>query len=339
MKKVMVAMSGGIDSSVTAALLLEQGYEVAGITMKLISDCSIKDPATEAALVATQLGIEHHVIDVIDFFDSTVINNFVSEYSHGLTPNPCVRCNHVLKFGLLLDKSIELGCDFFATGHYAVIDNCKLIRGTDRHKDQSYFLYSIYSRPIERILFPLGTMTKPDVRLHAERIGLHNAKKGESQDICFIPDGDCAGFLRNRIGDAPLSGPITDIRGKVIGKHSGIYAFTIGQRKGLGALGKPMFVKEIHPENNTVVAAEDHELMCSGITIKNVIFSADKVDETKKYSIQVRYRSAPVFCTIDSLTENTMVVTFCEPVRAIAPGQAAVIYDGDVVVCGGTIII
>lgn len=337
MKKVLVAMSGGIDSSVTAALLQDQGYEVGGITMRLLQTYEKNDPAMDGALVAEKLGIKHHIINLADFFESTVISYFVNDYLHGNTPNPCIRCNKMLKFGLLLDKAVELGYEYFATGHYARIIDQYLVRGIDNIKDQSYFLYPIYTRDIERILFPLGGMTKQEVRNIAEKIGLHNAKKKESQDICFIQNGDYAEFLTKKCGNEFYPGPIVDVSGKIIGSHCGIHKFTIGQRKGLGALGKPMFVKEILPLSNTVIVADDNELLTDSIIIKDTVFCPKTADPEKTYSIQVRYRSKAVACRINFIDESTLKVIFTEPVRAIAPGQSAVIYDADRVVGGGII--
>lgn len=337
MKKVLVAMSGGVDSSVTAALLQEQGYEVAGITMRVLANYDKNDPAVDGAIVAGMLGIKHHIIDAVDFFDTTVMKYFINDYLRGYTPNPCTFCNKVLKFGLLFDKADELGYDFFATGHYATIKDGVLYRGIDAQKDQSYFLFPVYTRDARRILFPLGGMNKQQVRERGELIGLHNARKKDSQDICFIPGGDYTEFLKHKCGDRFSPGPILDINGKKIGMHSGIHNFTIGQRKGLGALGQPMYVKEIQPWNNAVVAAKDDELMSSNINVADFITGLEPLELSKTYSVQVRYRSKAVPCCIDSINGSNVRITFSEPVRAIAPGQYAVIYDNDRVIGGGVI--
>jgi tRNA-specific 2-thiouridylase len=314
-------MSGGIDSSVAAALLLKQGYEVAGITMRVDNSSRASDIVAEAGRVASELGIVHHVTDVVDFFQRNIIDYFINEYLNGCTPNPCVCCNRELKFGLLLDMACQLGYDFLATGHYAVIKEGYLCRGADLRKDQSYFLYPIYNRDLSRILFPLGDMTKNDVRALGEQFGLHNAKKDESQDICFISTGDYTEFLKQNCGKDFLPGPILDTGGRVIGKHQGIQNFTIGQRKGLGALGKPMYVKEILPEDNAIVAATDNELMSSCVFIKEAVKGPDPFDTDKSYSVQVRYRSRAVACHLESVGEQGLKICFDEQVRAVAPGN------------------
>lgn len=336
-KKVLVAMSGGVDSSVAAALLQKQGFDVAGITMRVIDSNNGKDPVFEARQIADQLGVKHHVIDAVEFFHNTVIDYFISDYLKGYTPNPCICCNNKLKFGLLLNRACELGYDYFATGHYANIKNGYLCRGVDTTKDQSYFLYPIYKTDYSRVLFPLGELTKVDVRKLAEQYGLYNADKGESQDICFISSGDYTDFLRQKCDKGFSPGPILDINGKIIGKHSGIHGFTIGQRKGLGALGKPMYVKEILPRENAIVAATDEELMVSWIRIKEMVFNPEPVDITRSFSVQVRYRSPAVCCHLEKIDEYGMKVYFDKPVRAIAPGQSAVIYHGDRVIGAGII--
>lgn len=336
-KKVLVAMSGGVDSSVAAAILLKQGYEVAGITMRVNNSSKASETVAEAHRVASELGIEHHVVDVIDFFQNNIIDYFINEYLNGCTPNPCICCNWKLKFGLLLDKACQLGFDFFATGHYALIKEGYLYRGADSRKDQSYFLYPIYSRDLSRILFPLGGMTKNNVRELGEQFGLHNAKKDESQDICFISTGDYTEFLKQNCGKDFLPGPVLDIEGRVIGRHQGIQNFTIGQRKGLGALGKPMYVKEILPKDNAIVAATDDELMTSCIFIKEAVKCADPFDTGKSYYVQVRYRSPAVACHLETMDGQGLKICFDEQVRAVAPGQSAVIYDNERVVGGGVI--
>ncbi len=336
-KKVLVAMSGGIDSSVAAALLLKQGYEVAGITMRIDNSSRASDTVAEATRVASELGIEHHVVDVVDFFQSNIIDYFTNEYLNGCTPNPCICCNRKLKFGLLLDRACQLGFDFFATGHYAVIKDGYLCRGADPRKDQSYFLYPICNRDLSRILFPLGGMTKNNVRSLGEQFGLHNPKKDESQDICFISSGDYTEFLKQNCRKDFLPGPILDIDGRVIGKHQGIQNFTIGQRKGLGALGKPMYVKEILPRDNAIVAATDEELMASCVFIKETVTGPEPFDADKSYSVQVRYRSPAVACHLEIIDGQGVKICFDEQVRAVAPGQSAVIYDKERVVGGGVI--
>jgi len=333
----LVAMSGGIDSSVAAALLLKQGYEVAGITMRIDNSSKASDTVAEARRVASELGIEHHLVDVVDFFQSNIIDYFTNEYLNGCTPNPCICCNRKLKFGLLLDKAFQLGFDFFATGHYAIIKDGRLYRGVDPRKDQSYFLYPIYSCDLSRVLFPLGDLTKINVRQIGEQFALHNAKKDESQDICFVNTGDYTEFLKKNCGKDFAPGPILDVNGRTIGMHPGIQNFTIGQRKGLGALGKPMYVKEILPKDNAIVAATDDQLMTSCIFIKETVSGPDPFDTDKTYSVQVRYRSRAVTCHLEIMDGQRLKICFDEQVRAVAPGQSAVIYDKERVVGGGII--
>jgi len=339
MKKVLAAMSGGVDSSVTAAILKERGFEVCGVTMDLFgggAGAAVRD----ARLVAGALSMPHYVVDAVDIFEQTVISYFVNEYRSGRTPNPCVVCNRKLKFGMLMDKARELGCEYLATGHYAVIDNEQLRRGADTRKDQSYFLYPILESPIDKIIFPLGGLIKDEVRALAKKFNLPTAEKSESQDICFIPSGNYLDFLRSRgtgTDDGAASGSIIDTSGKVLGKHSGVHNFTVGQRKGLGALGKRMYVKSINTDDNTVVAAEDHELGCDEIVIRDIITCKQGIDPGKNYLVQIRYRSAPVSAKIISLDGSAIRVKFDAPVRAASPGQSAVIYDGDTVAAGGII--
>lgn len=338
-KKVMVAMSGGVDSSVTAFLLQQQGYEVEGITMHLSSGSPMDESLVirDAALTAQVLGIKHHAVDCSNLFEETVIAYFVESYKFGQTPNPCVRCNQIMKFGFLLQEANRLGCSFFATGHYVRLENSMIKRATDPHKDQSYFLYSLYGIDVGQLIFPLGEFSKPQVREIARTNNLPCADRGESQDICFIPDGSYVDFVHDKL-DKPLSpGPIIDIDGKVIGKHEGIYKYTTGQRKGLGALGKRMFVREIIPERNMVVAVEDKDLFSDSIIVKDIIGGKKSLGSFQKCSVQVRYRSKPTNCTIIDYDGKCCRVLFDEPVRAPSSGQSAVFYDGDFVIAGGII--
>ncbi len=344
-KRVLVGMSGGVDSSVAAAMLLNQGYEVGGITMKLAQDddpeadlvARSRAAVDDAAAVAQTLSIPHHVADVADYFGDCVVGYFVDEYKRGRTPNPCIQCNLKLKFGLLLQKARELGYDYLATGHYATIENGYLRRGADRSKDQSYFLYVLYEQnAIERVLFPLAELNKPVIREMAASMGLPTASRSDSQDICFVPDGNYAALIGRR-GTQPIPGDIVDLAGKVIGTHQGIWHYTIGQRKGLGALGKRMFVREIQPENNRIVAAENHQLMSSYFTIKDCIVHPDGLRVGEKYESQVRYRSRAVGCKIAEYSPDQIRVVLDQPQRAVAPGQSAVLYKGDTVMGGGII--
>jgi tRNA-specific 2-thiouridylase len=338
-KKVMVAMSGGVDSSVTAFLLQQQGYEVEGITMHLSSGSPMDESLVirDAALTAHALGIKHHAVDCSDLFERTVITYFVESYKFGQTPNPCVRCNQIMKFGFLLQEAHRLGCSYFATGHYVRFENGMVRRATDPHKDQSYFLYPVYGIDVGQLIFPLGELSKPQVREIARSNNLPCADRGDSQDICFVPDGSYVDFVQGKLDEQPMSGPIVDLDGKVIGKHEGIYKYTTGQRKGLGALGKRMFVREIIPERNTVVAVEDKDLFSDSIMVTNIICGKKSLDTVSECCVQVWYRSQPTNCTIIDYDGKTCRVLFDEPVRAPSIGQSAVFYKDDYVIAGGII--
>jgi len=344
MKKVLVEMSGGVDSSTTAAILLEQGFDVRGVTFCTTPGTTGGKSARDAKLVADHLRVQHSVIDLSDLFNRAVIGNFISEYKSGRTPNPCAVCNRHIKFGPpLLDMADELGCDYIATGHYAVTAGGELRRGADPQKDQSYFLYPILAAPIERILFPLGAMTKAETRALARKLGLPTAEKGESQDICFVPGTDYAKFLRSRGEDAVAApGDIVNADGEIIGKHAGIHNYTVGQRKGLGALGKPMYVKQIVPSENKVIAADDNQIASDESVIEDAVISKTRtLNIGDRFAAQIRYRSEPVpakVAEIDNANGGlTIRIKFDAPVRAVSPGQAAVLYAGDAVAAGGVI--
>ncbi|HUI92491.1 MAG TPA: tRNA 2-thiouridine(34) synthase MnmA [Chitinivibrionales bacterium] len=345
MAKILVAMSGGVDSSVAAALLAKQGHEVTGVTMKLLdksaSDASSQrsccgfDSSRDAKLVADAIGIPHYTVNAVEVFSETVMRDFFAEYHNGRTPNPCVRCNRFVKFDFLMKKADELGCEFLATGHYAKREGRRLYKGADEKKDQSYFLYVIYEAAIERILFPLGGRTKTEIRGIASKLGLVTAKKPESQDICFVENGKYFAALEPEEGHS--SGPIVDCSGKILGRHHGIFRYTVGQHKGLGSLGRKMFVKEIRPADNTVVVGLEDELFARKICLEDVVIAGGYViDSKEEYDIQVRYRGKPVKGLVSS-SGNSLAVSLAEPVRAIAPGQSAVVYDGEMVVGGGVI--
>jgi len=366
---VAVAMSGGVDSSVAAALLKEQGRSVIGITMKLF-DWPMS--GRDAGAVAEALGIPFYVADFRRTFEKEVIADFVEEYRRGRTPSPCLRCNRLVKFGLLLRRAGRLGASRIATGHYARVDfdeergRWRLRKGKDPEKDQSYFLYGLGQAELARTIFPLGDLTKGEVRAMAERFGLPVAQKPESQEICFIPDNDYAAFLRARIPKAFRPGKIVDTAGKVIGRHDGLANYTIGQRKGMGiAAARPLYVVALDPKTNTVVAGSNEELYRSRLVVGDVRWgviegfegseakggrggkggsgrkggggsggSGRPIEATVK--IRSRHEGAPAVL-MPGKEKGTVVVEFAEPQRAITPGQAAVFYSGDVVLGGGTI--
>ncbi len=344
-KSVLVAMSGGVDSSVTAALLQQEGYDVVGVTMKLIADDTVANPTEKsccgfdstrsAKVVADILNIPHYTLNVVDEFQTTVIDNFIAEYKAGKTPNPCVRCNEFVKFDYLIKKMDEFGCNYLATGHYAKIIDGVLYRGDDTKKDQSYFLYCIYKSPATKILFPLGTLNKPAIRKLATDFALPVATRKESQDICFIPDGDYANFLRTYVVDR--EGPIINEEGATVGSHQGIHKYTIGQRRGIGAHGKPMFVTQINPQTNTIVIGGPDFLFKKQFDITNLLFETTPDQKRDDYEVQVRYNTRPVKARIEAMNNTTYRVFPSTPVKSAAPGQSAVIYDGDRVLGGGII--
>lgn len=347
MPKVMVAMSGGVDSSVTAALLKEQGYDVVGGTMRLYDkDGEISPEILEAKKVCDALGIKHFVFDMRGLFEKEVINRFSLEYSLGLTPNPCIECNKYLKFGALLDKALELGCDFIATGHYSRIGKDEssgrqiLYRPDDRKKDQTYVLWRLSQYQLSHILMPLGDITKDKVREIAEEYGFASANAKESQDICFVPDGDYAAFLEaynNKVFD---KGDYTDISGKVLGKHFGHQHYTIGQRKGLGiALGKPQFVISKDPLTNTVVLGDEEHIFKKRVYIKDINITAIEHPETELLcTAKLRYSARDEESVFYPISETEAVLEFEKPQRAPSPGQSAVLYLGDAVLGGGKIV-
>jgi tRNA-specific 2-thiouridylase len=325
-------MSGGVDSSVAAAVCLEQGHQVAGVTFRTGRS---RDAAPAAKAVADALGIEHHVVDISSFFERMVVDQFKNEYRAGRTPNPCIRCNRFLKFGRLLEIAHSLGYSDLATGHYARLDKGVLYRGADRRKDQSYFLYVLYHSRPESIHFPLGELTKEKTRAYAARLDLPSARASESQDICFVPDGDYGSILADEAGE---TGPIVDVGGKEIGRHQGVWRYTIGQRKGLGALGRRMFVKAIDPVANTIVAAPDEGLFTHMVAVGECAFGSCTPRVGDEYLLQIRYRGQPTRATILGTDGASVVARAHEPLRAVAPGQSAVLYRGDMVVGGGTIV-
>ncbi|CZT56242.1 tRNA-specific 2-thiouridylase MnmA [Eubacteriaceae bacterium CHKCI005] len=346
-EKVMVGMSGGVDSSVAAALLLQQGYDVAGMTLKLKPEYGCmagwSHEAEDARRVADKLGIPHYVVDLTKPFAQNVIDYFVEEYLHGRTPNPCVACNRTIKFGAMLEKARELGYNRIATGHYASIekkDGRYLLKRSPAGKDQSYVLYHLTQNQLAHTVLPLCTYEKEEIRRLAERYRLPVAHKPDSQEICFIPDDDYASFIRDYAGKTTPPGDFVDEKGNVLGQHKGILHYTVGQRKGLGiAFGRPMYVRTIDPEKNQVVLVEGGKEYFTGLMADGVNFIPfDWPQEEMKVEVMVRYQSRLTPARLVPLDDNKVQVLFDAPIRAVTPGQAAVFYRGDLVLGGGRIV-
>jgi tRNA-uridine 2-sulfurtransferase len=355
--KVVVAMSGGVDSSVAAALLLERGYDVTGVTMKLIDlppefcrsetlrNCCGRRATEDAHRVAAVLGIPHYVADMRAPFEKLVIDDFCGEYRRGRTPNPCVRCNRFIKFGLLLENAMNFGADLIATGHYARIERDArtgsffLKKGRDAAKDQSYFLFGLNQKELSRTLMPLGGLSKREVRRLAGVWKLPVADKPESQEICFIPDNDYLRYLKGRAPDAVVPGPIVDLDGRPLGRHAGIVGFTIGQRRGLGiAAARPLYVIGIEAATHTVIVGPDEALRARRLLVADVsIISGACFDAPFRTRVKIRSRHVEEKAVVSPGGGSKVIVDFDLPQRAISPGQAAVFYRRNTVVGGGTI--
>ena len=351
--KVIVAMSGGVDSAVSA-YLINKHHDAIGVTMKLHDEsdnliygenscCSNQDIA-DAKSVCNIVGIEHEVHDFGGAFKECVIADFINCYKNGSTPNPCVVCNKKIKFQELLKMATNRGYDAVATGHYARIERAEngrylLKKAVDLTKDQSYVLYSLTQEQLTHTIFPLGEISKSDARELAESLGFVNARKHDSQDICFIPDGNYVSFIERITGETFEKGNFIGVQGNILGKHEGIIKYTIGQRKGLGiALGEPMYVYEKNLENNTVTLARNSELFSSVLTAKDVnLISCEKILEPMRIKAKIRYNQKEQPATVEQIGEDRIRVTFDEPQRAITRGQSVVLYDGDIVVGGGII--
>jgi len=353
--KVVVAMSGGVDSSVAACLLVEQGYEVMGLFMRVGEKeggtdsgtrrahqgcCSASD-AADARFVAGMLGIPFYALNFEDEFDR-IIDYFADEYARGRTPNPCVVCNDRLKFGKLMDYADVVGAECVATGHYARIGRRDgrptLLRGRDLQKDQSYVLFGLRRDILDRVLFPVGELTKPEVRTIAARYGLPNRDKPDSVEICFVPDRNYARVVRERRPDGFVEGDVVDESGRIVGRHKGIGRYTIGQRRGLGiAAGRPIYVTQLDVLNNRVTVGDDEALLCPSLVADRVNLLVDGLGDCFEAQVKIRYLHTAVPATIHTLDGGGLRVVFDEPQRAVTPGQAVVFYDGDTVLGGAWI--
>ncbi len=358
-KKVMLAMSGGVDSSCSLLLLKKAGYEVIGATMQLYDNkdigvesktcCSLSD-VEDAKAVASRYNVPHYVFNFKERFNQDVIGRFNSEYLKGCTPNPCIDCNRFLKFDALLERAVMMECDYIATGHYARIEYDEstgryllkkaVSREGGNKKDQSYVLYNLTQKQLSRTLFPLGTMEKSDVRKLAEENGLVNYDKPDSQDICFVPNGNYAEFIQQYTGIKPTAGDVVDKNGNVLGRHSGMINYTIGQRKGLGiAFGKPMYVIGKNAENNTVTVGESSDLYSDSLIAGELNWiSVENPSESFECKAKTRYSQTEQPCTVYPQKDGTVKVVFEQPQRAITKGQRAVFYDGDTIIGGGVIL-
>ena len=350
MPKVLVAMSGGVDSSVAAALLVEQGHDVVGVTMKTFCysenagptrTCCGLDGILDAKRVAETLCIPHYVFDMEEAFTADVINDFVHEYVSGRTPNPCVRCNSNTKIPDLLRRGQRFGADAIATGHYARISDGLLARGRDRAKDQSYFLWGVPRDVLPFLRFPVGELTKPEVRERARALGLVTADKPESQEICFVPTGNYADFLARRVGAdhaALTPGRLVTSTGDVVGEHGGYARYTVGQRKRLGGgFGRPLYVLSVRPESNEVVVGSADELQRDTITLGDLNWLDTAPAAGAELLVQVRHRAQAVPCTVEILNESVIDLRLHSPQRAVTPGQSGVLYRGEQVIGGGRI--
>ena len=354
--KVAVAMSGGVDSSTAAWILKQAGHDLIGVTMKLFdngdvgvegeSSCCSLDDVEDARAVARQLGFPFYVFNFSRQFHHQVMDRFACAYERGETPNPCIDCNRYLKFGALLQRAKELDRDYVATGHYVRLSYDRgsgrwlLRKALHPEKDQSYVLYNLTQEQLSHSLFPLGGLSKDEIRAMAAQQGLINAKKHESQDICFVPDGDYAAFIRRHTGKTYPHGPFLDQEGHVLGEHTGIVGYTVGQRRGLGVSSNRgrLYVKQVRPEDNAVVLSDNAALFSTALTACDVNWIPfDRLNTPLRLRAKIRYRMAEQPCTVEQTAPDRVRVVFDRPQRAVTPGQAVVFYDGDLVVGGGVI--
>lgn len=354
-EKVLVAMSGGVDSSVAAYLLQQQGYACIGVTMRLYENetagiprghtCCSLDDVEDARAVAYDLGMPYYVLNFAEEFDEKVIRKFVQVYQNGGTPNPCIDCNRCLKFGALLERALLLGYDYLATGHYARVKldeasgKYRLLRGRDRSKDQSYVLYQLRQHQLAHLLLPVGEYDKPSIRRSARQAGLINADKSDSQDICFVPDGDYTRFLQEYGGVNMIPGDFVDRAGHVLGRHKGLPCYTTGQRKGLGvSAGKHVYVLRKNAQDNTILLGDNEDLFTSVLTADRVNWiSGETPASPLRVTAKTRYSQTEAAATVHPLPDGRIRVEFDVPQRAITAGQAVVLYDGEQVLGGGTI--
>lgn len=354
--RVVIAMSGGVDSSLTAALLVHQGYDVIGVTMQIWDTETVQDnpddrgccslsAVGDARRVADKLGIPYYVMNFRKLFEETVINYFIREYAEGKTPNPCIACNRYVKFEGLLQKSFRLGAQYVATGHYARIEHDEklgrflLRKGVDVSKDQSYALYHLNQNTLKHFLMPLGAYTKVQTRQMARELGLSVAEKPDSQEICFVPNDDYKTFLEDKAPEALKAGNIVDTHGKILGRHKGLPLYTIGQRKGLGiAAGRPLYVVALDYDRNQVIVGADDDVFADELIAHDLNFiTFDKLEDRMNVAAKIRYSAKESSATLTPLANGQVNVKFEQPQRAITPGQSVVFYDGDIVVGGGII--
>ncbi len=344
--KIAVAMSGGIDSSVAAALLKQEGHDVTGLTMQLTDNGNNQNAIESARRAADRLDIHHQVVDLRDIFERVIIADFCREYSLGNTPNPCVLCNRYIKFGVLREKIKEVGADYLATGHYVRNERDKasgrylLKKGKDKQKDQSYFLYRLKQEQLANVIFPVGNLNKATVKRIAAELKLTASKRPESQEICFIPGADYISFLKDRLATLPPVGPVLDTEGNVLGQHEGIAFYTVGQRKGLRITSeKPLYVTDIEPARNAVIVGSQAQTYSDVLVADSLNWIGGTMPEKPtKVKASIRYQHPEAEAEVSPRNEDSVYVKFAEPQMAVTPGQSVVFYNGDTVIGGGTII-